>query len=110
MSDPKPISSRRFALYALSLPRGPNFDPLHEVSWWADERGAAAGIITSNPTDGSFGYWTSFDTGNFWLTAYAVDFMQHARAAGVNVPPEMEERATSWLAGQFATVGFEPRE
>ncbi len=73
-------------------------------------QGAIQRLYSLQASDGSFGYWTSFDTGNFWLTAYAVDFMQHARAAGVNVPPEMEERATSWLAGQFATVGFEPRD
>ena len=73
-------------------------------------QGAIQRLYSLQASDGSFGYWTSFDTGNFWLTAYAVDFMQHARAAGVNVPEDMEARATSWLAGQFATVGFEPRD
>ncbi|VVC54084.1 hypothetical protein RHAL1_00977 [Beijerinckiaceae bacterium RH AL1] len=73
-------------------------------------QGAIQRLYSLQSSDGSFGYWTSFDTGNFWLTAYAVDFMQHARAAGVNVPQDMEARATSWLAGQFATVGFEPRD
>lgn len=55
MSDLMPISRRRFDLYALSLPRGPNFDPLHEVSWWAEERGSAAGLVTFDPAGGTFG-------------------------------------------------------
>jgi hypothetical protein len=50
-----PISQREFALYALSLPNGPNFDPLEEVSWWADERKQAVGLITFDPRSYDFG-------------------------------------------------------
>ena len=67
-------------------------------------QGAIQRLFSLQGSDGSFGYWTSFDTGNFWLTAYAVDFLQHAREAGLQVPAQMEDRATTWLAGQFATV------
>ena len=73
-------------------------------------QGAIQRLASLQADDGSFGYWTSFDTGNVWLTAYAVDFMQHARAAGLNVPEGMESRATSWLAGRFAAADPAPRE
>ena len=67
-------------------------------------QGAIQRLYSLQSSDGSFGYWTSFDTGNFWLTAYAVDFMQHARSEGLNVPEQMESRAVSWLSGRFGTV------
>ena len=71
-------------------------------------QGALERLTSLQSTDGSFGYWTVFDNGNFWLTAYAVDFMQHAREAGLSVPEGMEKRATAWLSGQFASVGLAP--
>ena len=52
---PGPISRRQFAIFALSLPRGPNFDPLEEVSWWADERRQTVGLITFYPRSRDFG-------------------------------------------------------
>ena len=75
-------------------------------------QGAIQRLTSLQASDGSFGYWTSYDTGNgnFWLTAYALDFMQHARTAGLSVPPDMESRATSWLAGHFASISFSPDE
>ena len=51
----KPISRRQYAIFALSLPRGPNFDPLEEVSWWADERRQTVGLITFDPQSRDFG-------------------------------------------------------
>ena len=71
-------------------------------------QGAIARLASLQADDGSFGYWTSFDTGNFWLTAYAVDFLQHARTAGLSVPDAMETRATTWLAGKFSSAALEP--
>lgn len=50
-----PISQRQFALYAMSLPQGPNFSPLEEISWWADERRQAVGLITLDPRLLDFG-------------------------------------------------------
>ena len=67
-------------------------------------------LYSLQASDGSFGYWTSFDTGHLWLTAYALDFLQHARAQGLEVPTSMENRAVTWLAGQFARVGESPQE
>ena len=73
-------------------------------------QGAIQRLLSLQAGDGSFGYWTSNDigNGNFWLTAYALDFMQHARAAGLSVPPDMESRATAWLTGRFASISFSP--
>lgn len=73
-------------------------------------QGAIQRLYSLQSSDGSFGYWTSFDTDNFWLTAYAVDFMQHARAEGFSVPEQMESRAVTWLAGQFGTAGTRPQD
>ena len=71
-------------------------------------QGAIQRLSSLQSSDGSFGYWTSIDTGNFWLTAYALDFMQHARAAGLSVPESMESKATSWLAGRFGSSDLKP--
>ncbi len=76
----------------------------------ATSQGAIQRLFSLQGSDGSFGYWTSFDTGNFWLTAYAVDFLQHAKAAGLQVPNDMMNRAVGWLAGRFGTVSLEPEE
>ena len=71
-------------------------------------QGAIQRLYSLQTSDGAFGYWTSFDTGNMWLTAYAVDFLQHARAAGLQVPDAMESRATGWLAAHFASTALGP--
>ncbi len=73
-------------------------------------QGAIARLASLQADDGSFGLWSAFDRGNFWLTAYAVDFFQHARAAGINVPDAMETRATTWLAARFANAQLDARD
>lgn len=73
-------------------------------------QGAVARLFSLQSEDGSFGYWSAFDTGYVWLTAYAVDYLQHAKAQGVQVPDAMQSRALGWLAGKFATVGNEPAD
>lgn len=65
-------------------------------------------LFSLQAADGSFGYWSVFDTGNVWLTAYALDFLQHARTAGLEVPVSMESRATAWLSSEFASAGDAP--
>ncbi len=39
-----------------------------------------------------------------------LDFLQHARAAGLSVPDAMEARAATWLAGRFGAVDLAPRD
>ncbi len=75
----------------------------------ATPQGAVARLYSLQASDGSFGYWTAFDnSGAVWLTSYVLDFLQHAEKAGVSVPDTMKARATTWLAGRFATAGHDP--
>lgn len=69
---------------------------------------AVARLYSLQMADGSFGYWSAFDGDNIWLTAYVVDFLQHAAAAGVSVPDAMQSRALTWLAGRFAAADASP--
>lgn len=50
----KPISQRQFELHALSLERGPNFDPSHIVSAYQVGRGNACGCILLDAERGTF--------------------------------------------------------
>ena len=51
----QPISREQFAIFALALPEGPNFEPLREVSWWSSDRNSSVGIVTYDPRTDSFG-------------------------------------------------------
>ena len=73
-------------------------------------QGAVARLYSLQMADGSFGYWSAFDGGNIWLTAYVVDFLQKAGKAGVPVPQSTQARALTWLAGRFAAAGAGPAE
>lgn len=50
----KSISQRQFELYALSLERGPNFDPSHIFGAYQVGRGSACGCILIDPERGAF--------------------------------------------------------
>jgi hypothetical protein len=49
-----PITERQFELYALSLERGPNFDPSHIFSAYRVGRGSACSCILLDPERGLF--------------------------------------------------------
>lgn len=49
-----PVSPREFDLYALSLPRGPNYEPLIFQSAWKIQKGASIGGIFANPNRKAF--------------------------------------------------------
>ena len=49
-----PISQRQFELYALSLERGPNFDPAHIFSAYQAGRRSTSGCILLDPEQGTF--------------------------------------------------------
>src|SRR5215472_7755106 len=51
----QPISRERFAIFALSLSTGPNFDPLEEISWWSSQTSSSVGVLTVDPATGLFG-------------------------------------------------------
>lgn len=73
-------------------------------------QGAVGRLYSLQAANGSFGYWTAFDADNTWLTAYVVDFLQHAERHGLQVPESMKTRALAWLAGRFANAGTEPAD
>ncbi|MCP1848200.1 MULTISPECIES: hypothetical protein [unclassified Bradyrhizobium] len=49
-----PISQRQFELYALSLDRGPNYDPAYIFGSYQVGRGGASGAILLDPERGAF--------------------------------------------------------
>lgn len=99
--------SRAFPeLYAAALGKA----PAAAVGDTVTAQGAIQRLYSLQSQDGSFGYWTAFDTGNGWLTAYVVDFLQHAEKQGLSVPEPMKERALAWLSGRFASAGTGPAE
>ena len=49
-----PISQRQFELYALSLDRGPNFDPAQIFGTYQAGRGSVSGCILHHPEEGTF--------------------------------------------------------
>jgi hypothetical protein len=51
-----PITEREFSLYALSLPRGPNFDLYLFHSGWKLQSAGAAGALLSDPDSSTFGF------------------------------------------------------
>jgi hypothetical protein len=50
----RPLSGRRFNIYALSLPNGPNFHPWHFYSGWTTERSECVGAVLSRTLQGPF--------------------------------------------------------
>lgn len=76
-----PISQRQFELYALSLDRGPNFDPAHIFGSYQVRRGSASGCILLDPEQGTFTSlalrrrvdhrWVKIDEGGAWSTPEA---------------------------------------
>jgi len=53
-----PVSEREFDLYALSLSRGPNFDPFVLHSRWKSRDGGSVGAVLFDPDKGDFGVLT----------------------------------------------------
>ncbi|MDQ7251064.1 hypothetical protein [Dongia sedimenti] len=49
-----PIPERRFDIYALTLPRGPNFDPREFVSSWRVRDGSAVGAVLEDLETGRY--------------------------------------------------------
>lgn len=92
-----PISQRQFELYALSLERGPDFDPAHIFSAYQAGRGSASGCILLDSEQGTFTSvalrrrvdhcWIKVDEGGPYSTPEAaLDGLSIAMRAGD--PPE----------------------
>ena len=84
--------------------------PAAPVAGVPTAQGAVARLFSLQAANGSFGYWSAFDGDNVWLTAYVVDFLQHAEKQGLSVPDALKTRALAWLAGRFASAGTAPAE
>ncbi|MAU18913.1 MAG: hypothetical protein CMH13_00040 [Martelella sp.] len=93
----KPISQRQFELYALSLDRGPNFEPAHIFSAYQAGRGSVSGCILFDPDQGTFSSlalrrridhrWIKVDeSGPYSTSEAALDRLSIAMRAGD--PPE----------------------
>ncbi|MCS3502262.1 hypothetical protein M2189_008227 [Bradyrhizobium japonicum] len=92
-----PISQRQFELYALSLERGPNFDPAQVFGSYQAGRGSASGCILLDPEGGTFTAlalrrrvdhrWVRVDEGGpFPTPEAALDHLSISMRAGE--PPE----------------------
>ena len=92
-----PISQRQFELYALSLDRGPNFDPAQIFGAYQAGRGRVSGCILVDPEKGTFTNlalrrrvdhrWVKIDEGGAWSTPeVALDHLSISMRSGD--PPE----------------------
>ena len=92
-----PISQRQFELYALSLERGPNFDPAQVFGSYQAGRGSTSGCILLDPEVGTFTTlalrrrvdhrWVRVDEGGPYPTPEAaLDHLSISMRAGE--PPE----------------------
>jgi uncharacterized protein YfaS (alpha-2-macroglobulin family) len=59
--------------------------------------GAVATIVARQRDDGGFGYWSATNWTSPWLTAYALEFLGAAQAAGVDVPAGAIVRGRDYL-------------
>lgn len=66
---------------------------------------ALASLSEKQNSNGSFQLWfdASGNTGDVWLTAYVVDFLQKAKEAHYDVPRFTLERGLDWLANFIVT-------
>lgn len=61
---------------------------------------SVATVLGRQRYDGAFGLWSASGEAEPWLSAYAVDFLLRARAAGATVPDAPLEAALRYLAEQ----------
>ncbi len=54
-------------------------------------------LMEKQKSSGGFGLWSANSHESYWLTAYVVDFLLHARQAGYAVPPKALSRALERL-------------
>lgn len=64
-------------------------------------------ILTMQRYEGGFGLWNPDSPAEYWLTAYALDFLSRARADNYLVPETPYNRGLDWLAQQLADSGYD---
>lgn len=57
-------------------------------------------LLEKQQENGAFGMWNSDNVEEPWLSAYALDFLQQAKANGIEVPDLLWNRGIEWLRGQ----------
>lgn len=67
-----------------------------------------AGVLDKQRYDGGFGLWSAGGANEGWLSAYAVEFLLRARAAGATVPEAALEEALRNLNEQNEYPGSQP--
>ena len=109
----KPISQRQFALYALSLERGPNFEPLTIFAAYQVGRGSACGCVLHHEERGTFNTmalrrrvdhrWVCVDRQDLFTTPeQALDALSIAMRGGdapEPLPPGARRRASLMKVG-----------
>ena len=63
----------------------------------AEIRAAIDRVIALQRSDGSFGFWSPWDYGGQWISAFVTDFLVRAAEEGFEVPQAPRERAIGWL-------------
>ena len=71
--------------------------PLVSPQWEAKLQHDVDTVLNFQRYDGAFGFWSSEGRGQPWLSAYATEFLLHARAAGATVPEAPVHQALRWL-------------
>ena len=66
---------------------------------------AVSRLLDLQRFDGSFGLWSSRDSAEPWLSAYAMEFLTRARAHGTSVPEAPYSDGLRWLGEQAMRAG-----
>ena len=112
-----PISQRQFELYALSLDRGPNFDPAQIFGAYQAGRGRVSGCILHHPEKGTFTSlalrrrvdhrWVKIDESGAWPTPEAaLDHLSISMRSGdphEPLPPGAKRRPLLLKVGSRGT-------
>ena len=61
-------------------------------------------VLGMQRSDGSFGWWSSYDSGNIWLTAYAMDLLTRARERDYQMPTLAYQQGLNALKNYVATA------
>ena len=60
-------------------------------------------VLGMQRSDGAFGWWSSYDRGDVWLTAYAMDLLTRARERDYRMPAAAYEQGLNFLKNYVST-------
>ena len=67
-------------------------------------QGAVRRVLSRQRSDGSFGLWSARDREDPWVSAYALDFLDRARAAGFEVDARALRRSQLYIADLLSST------